>query len=90
MVLAKKIRGQGPVAHPANAPNIDTTEKGPARLHAPGKPHEVESGSSRLHVSAGARPPAHKPSPVASIHALPARGLNTTESGPPRIERYRG
>jgi hypothetical protein len=90
MVLARKIRGQGPAAHPVNTPDTDTTEKGPARLHASGKPHEVESGSSRLHASTGAHPSAHRLSPVASIHALQGAGLNRTEAGPPRIERYRG
>jgi len=89
MAYAKKI-GQGPAEHPANTADANAAESGPARVYAPGKPHEVESGPARLHVSAGTAQPAQKARLAGSVQVRSAVGLNAAESGPARIERYRG
>jgi hypothetical protein len=80
--------GQGPVGHPTGTADIDKTETGPSRLHAPGKPREVESGPSRLQTSVLGR---HQTGVIPTV--TPTRrigaGVGTTEAGPSRIERYR-
>jgi len=71
--------------HPANTAGMDVTEKGPSRLYAPGKPHEVESGPSRLRAGGVQTAAMHKVAP----RGLQLGGLaDTTEAGPARIVRY--
>lgn len=66
----------------------DTAETGPSRLHAPQKRLAVESGKSRLQTSVPGhlRVGGHL---VTSTRPHPGAGLDTTESGPPRIVQYR-
>ena len=61
-------------AHPSNAVALDTTEAGPPRLYAPGKPQEVESGPSRLQTQALGR---HQAPDI-----MPKPWLNTSERPP--------
>ncbi len=76
---------QGSATHSASTASVDTTEAGPSRLYAPGKPREVEAGPSRLFTSAPGRPSA-----VVSARPHTGEGLDATETGPARIGRYRG
>jgi hypothetical protein len=76
------------VAHPTDTAGVDTTEKGPSRLHAPGKPHEVESGPSRMQTSAFGRHPASGADTAASTRPSMGAGVDTTEAGPARVARY--
>lgn len=79
-------RGQRPAKHPADEGEMDTTEEGPSRLYAPGKPHEVESGPSRLQMSTvgqGQVIPTEA-SPPAQVDG----GADTTETGPARLTRF--
>lgn len=82
---------QGSGAHPTSTAGIDTTESGPSRVHAAGKPHELESGPSRTqrHISAFGRPSSQGMRPAASTRPRIGGGLDTTEAGPARIDRYR-
>ena len=89
MAYAKKI-GQGPAEHPANTADANGAESGPARVYAPGKPREVESGPARLHASVDTPHAVQKVRLVGSVQARSGAGLNAVESGPARIERYRG
>jgi hypothetical protein len=76
---------QGSATHSTSTASVDTTETGPSRLYAPGKPREVESGPSRLHTSASG---GH--SAVISARPHTDEGLDATETGPARIGQYRG
>ncbi len=72
--------------HPSGKADLDTTETGPSRLYAPGKPHQMESGPSRLETrvqTAGTQK-------FAGIETNAKSSVNTKEAGPARIERYRG
>jgi hypothetical protein len=75
-------------AHPSNAVALDTTEAGPPRLYAPGKPQEVESGPSRLQTQALGRHRVVGAGTIASTRASFAFG-GAAEAGPSRIERFR-
>jgi len=67
---------------------LDTTESGPARLYAPGKPHVVESGPPRLFSpTLGHAPGARQPTGLAAPPG--AQAADVTESGPPRLGRRR-
>jgi hypothetical protein len=68
----------------------DTTEAGPSRLYAPSKRHTVESGPSRLKTSSafGFQPPGGVRT-VASTRSHIGAGVDTTESGPPRLVQFR-
>jgi len=74
----------------APAPEIDRTESGPSRLHAPSEPQAVESGKSRLHA------PKHPAAVESGISRLktsafapkgPRIGVGAMEAGPPRSMR---
>jgi hypothetical protein len=84
----KKKKNEQPATHPANTAELDKTEKGPARLFAPGKPHEVEAGPPRLQAAVG-RQQTGTPRGV-GVAGSESRGLaDTTEAGPARIVRHR-
>jgi hypothetical protein len=65
---------------------LDTTESGPARLYAPGKPHQMEAGPCRL---SNVPVVAHSRHPTGSPTSARQHGADTTESGPPRLGRQR-
>jgi hypothetical protein len=71
--------------------DAEKVEAGPARLYAPGKPHEVESGPSRLRpfVTGRLQTGAAHRVVVASQRAPERAASDSTESGPPRIGRFR-
>jgi len=84
----KNKKSERPATHPANTADLDKTEKGPARLFAPGKPHEVEAGPPRLQ-RALRRQQTGTPHGV-GFTGPESRGLvDTAEAGPPRIVRHR-
>ena len=73
--------------HPASTHDIDKTESGPSRLHAPGKPHEVESGPSRKgSLTPGRTQHGQQASVSAGVRATATH--DAAESGPARIGRY--
>jgi hypothetical protein len=88
MERRERKRAPAPRKQPAEWTVIDTTEAGPARLYAPGRPHEVESGPARLgrlrygRYQQPAVPTTGTPPPREA-----APGLSTTEAGPARIAR---
>lgn len=67
--------------HPANTAGLDTTEEGPSRLFAPGKPREVEAGPSRLGTRTLQGYKKHN-----TPHQIEG-ALDETEAGGPRIAR---
>jgi hypothetical protein len=77
------------VTHSTDKATIDTTETGGSRLYAPGKPHEVESGPSRLQTSVLRSPRMGGTRKFGPTIPRLGTGIDTTESGPARIERYR-
>lgn len=85
--------GQRQAKAPHAAADVDKTEKGPARLHAPpGRPRPAESGPPRLHSGPPAAAAAHaKRFAEAAKVAKPraSAGADTTESGPARLQPYR-
>jgi hypothetical protein len=84
----KNKKYERPATHPANTADLDKTEKGPARLFAPGKPHEVEAGPSRLQPALR-RQQTGTPRGV-GFTGSESRGLvETVEAGPARIVRHR-
>jgi len=79
-------RRQRPAKHPTDEGDVDTTEEGPSRLYAPGKPHEVESGPSRLQMSTLGQGQV-----ILTEAFLPTQVVgraDTTEAGPARLERF--
>ena len=87
--MDRKDKERGPSStRPAGIAELDSTEKGPARLHAPGKPREVESGGARLqftHVTSRMVPS----EPGATFHAMREEGReDVSEAGPARIVRH--
>jgi hypothetical protein len=79
-------RRQRPMTHRAGEGDVDTTEEGPSRLYAPGKPHEVESGPSRLQMSTSGQGQV-----MLTEGLLPTQVVgtaDTTEAGPARLERF--
>ena len=80
------VQGMRPVAgkRPRIGAGVDATEAGPSRLHAPGKPHEVEAGPSRSR-----RHPAHGMRAVAAVRPHAGVSADAIEAGPARIGRFR-
>jgi hypothetical protein len=76
------------VSQPSHPAALDKTEKGPARLYAPGKPREVESGPARVGRSMG-RQQAAGARTVAVMRPHPNAAADTTEAGPARIARHK-
>jgi hypothetical protein len=76
------------ISQPSDRADLDKTERGPSRLYAPGKPHEVESGPSRLRRSLG-RHQAVEARRVAFIRPHPEAAVDTTEAGPARLVRFK-
>jgi hypothetical protein len=77
-------RRQGSVKHPTDTSAVDKSESGPSRLYAPGKPHEVESGPSRLRTSV----PRQQPTGAMQTTAPIPHRVDTAEAGPPRLTRH--
>lgn len=76
-------------AKPAAMADVDATEKGPPRLYAPGKPHEVEAGASRLvFMPAAQQQTTGVRSPSAGRYEA-SETVDATEGGPARIVRFR-
>ena len=85
-------------------PIADAKESGPSHLHAPDRPNATESGPSRLHAPQVSRavesgpsrllaPVGHqKPHEMRNLGVMRTRrdaSVDTTESGPPRLVKYR-
>jgi hypothetical protein len=89
----KEKRHTRSAKHPANAADIDKTEAGPSRLYAPGKPHEVEAGPARVRrfgfsslQTGNVREIAAK---APGAGAQTGTQLDASETGPPRVARFR-
>jgi hypothetical protein len=88
MEKKEKKHEPGSVAHPVSKAGVDKKEAGPSRLYAPGKPHEVESGPSRLRTSVLGRAQAAGMRTIASTRPQVGAAIDATEAGPARIARY--
>jgi hypothetical protein len=76
--------------HPSGKADLDSTETGPSRLYAPGKPRQMESGPSRLQTRVLGPRQTVGTQKFAGIETHAKSSVNTKEAGPARIERYRG
>ena len=87
----KKIKDAESVAnHRFGNADLDSTETGPSRLYAPGKPREMESGPSRLQTRVLGSRATVGIQKFAGVETHAKSVGNTKEAGPARIERYRG
>jgi len=84
----KEKKHKPSAAFAADRAGIGKTEAGPSRLYAPGKPHEVESGPSRVGMSRLGSIQAKGVPAIASARPHPGTTIDATEAGPARIARY--
>jgi hypothetical protein len=85
----KKTKHGKPASHPASSAGLDSTESGPTRLYAPGKPREVEAGPARVRANSLRRDQTGGVLRPAYTSPRSGADVDATEAGPARLTRIR-